>query len=57
MEDTVTVGSMDSGRGAGKMSIHEWSMDAHSNCGIHGYIDRGGDRQGAHPWNVHGNTQ
>ena len=22
------------------MVIHGWSMDGHSNCGIHGYLDR-----------------
>ena len=31
-----------------------WSMNGHSNYGIHGYSDRGG-RQGTHPWIlVHG---
>ena len=30
--------------------VHGW----HSNSGIHGYLDRGGGRQGGHPWMVHG---
>ena len=44
MMDTVTVASMDSYTegGVDKLSIHGWSMDEHSKCGIHGYLDRGG---------------
>ena len=39
--DTVTVASTDIlTEGVGKVVIHGWSMDGHSNCGIHGYSDR-----------------
>ena len=33
----------------GPWMVHGW----HSNSGIHGYLDRGGGRQGGHPWMVH----
>ena len=45
--DVATVAFLDIRRGY--MSNHKWFANGHSNCGIHGYLHRGGGRQGVHP--------